>query len=159
MDWETMLAYITGSVEQELLLRNEYLVAENRILRNQLQGRLHLTDGERRALGEVSEGRVPVEAHPVRGEVTSPCAQGLPHPSSPREESPGQGKPSVISHCRTGIPDPRPGSVSGTARWTPPFLPPGSRMSFLTTRPSLTRSKLVSSSLLDSRGCSSQPDQ
>jgi hypothetical protein len=28
-----MLAYITGTVDQELLLRNEYLVAENRILR------------------------------------------------------------------------------------------------------------------------------
>ncbi len=35
MDWKTMLAYISGSVDEELLLRNEYLVAENRILRNQ----------------------------------------------------------------------------------------------------------------------------
>jgi putative transposase len=26
-----MLAHITGTVDQELLLRNEYLVAENRI--------------------------------------------------------------------------------------------------------------------------------
>jgi hypothetical protein len=26
-----MLAYITGTVDQELLLRNEYLAAENRI--------------------------------------------------------------------------------------------------------------------------------
>jgi len=40
MDWKTMLVYITGSVDRELLLRNEYLVAENRILRNRLQGRL-----------------------------------------------------------------------------------------------------------------------
>ncbi len=38
MDWKTMLAYISGSVDKELLLRNEYLVAENRILRNQIQG-------------------------------------------------------------------------------------------------------------------------
>jgi hypothetical protein len=29
MDWKTLLAYITGSVDQELLLRNEYLVTEN----------------------------------------------------------------------------------------------------------------------------------
>ncbi len=36
MDWKTMLAYITGSVDRELLLRNEYLVTENRILRDQL---------------------------------------------------------------------------------------------------------------------------
>ena len=55
MDWKTMLAYITGSVDRELLLRNEYLVVENRILRNQLQGRLRLTDGERRPLAEIGK--------------------------------------------------------------------------------------------------------
>ena len=27
MDWKTMLSYISGSVDEELLLRNEYLVA------------------------------------------------------------------------------------------------------------------------------------
>ena len=51
MDWKTMLAYISGSVDEELLLRNEYLVAENRILRNQITGRLRLNDGERRTPG------------------------------------------------------------------------------------------------------------
>ncbi len=39
MDWKTMLAYISGSVDEELLLRNEYLAAESRILRNQIQSR------------------------------------------------------------------------------------------------------------------------
>ena len=34
---------------------NEYLVAENRVLRNQLQGRLRLTDGERRSLAEIGK--------------------------------------------------------------------------------------------------------
>ncbi len=29
MGWARMLAYITGTVDQELLLRNEYLAAEN----------------------------------------------------------------------------------------------------------------------------------
>ena len=29
MNWKTMLAYISGSVDEELLLRNEYLAAEN----------------------------------------------------------------------------------------------------------------------------------
>ena len=53
MDWKTMLAYITGSVDRELLLRNEYLVTENRILRNQLQGRLRPTDGARTTLAEI----------------------------------------------------------------------------------------------------------
>ncbi len=37
MDWVRILAYITGTVGQELLLRNEYLAAENRILKAQLK--------------------------------------------------------------------------------------------------------------------------
>jgi hypothetical protein len=53
MDWKTLLAYITGSVDQALLLRNEYLVTENRILRNQIPGRVRLTDGERTTLAEI----------------------------------------------------------------------------------------------------------
>ena len=48
MDWKTLLAYITGTVDQELLLRNEYLVTENRILRNQIKGRVRFSDGERK---------------------------------------------------------------------------------------------------------------
>ena len=32
MDWKHLLVYITGTVDQELLLRNEYLVTENRVL-------------------------------------------------------------------------------------------------------------------------------
>src|ERR1017187_1527168 len=47
MIWARMLAYITGTVDQELLLRNEYLAAENRILRAQIQGRLLLSDAEK----------------------------------------------------------------------------------------------------------------
>lgn len=43
MIWTRMLAYITGTVDQELLLRNEYLVAENRILRAKIKGRLLLS--------------------------------------------------------------------------------------------------------------------
>jgi len=37
-----LLAYVSGSVNQELLLRNEYLAAENRILRAKLPTRLRL---------------------------------------------------------------------------------------------------------------------
>ena len=33
MDWARILAYVTGTVDQELLLRNEYLATENRILK------------------------------------------------------------------------------------------------------------------------------
>ena len=54
MDWARMLAYITGTVDQELLLRNEYLAAENRILKAQLKTPLRLTDTERVTLAEIA---------------------------------------------------------------------------------------------------------
>jgi hypothetical protein len=53
MDWKQLLAYITGIVDQEPLLHNAYLVTENRILCNQLQGRVRLSDGERQCLAEI----------------------------------------------------------------------------------------------------------
>jgi putative transposase len=53
MDWPRILAYITGTVDQELLLRNEYLVAENRILRDQVNSRLLLSDSEKKTLAEI----------------------------------------------------------------------------------------------------------
>ena len=53
MDWPRILAYITGTVNQELLLRNEYLAAENRILREQVKGRLLLSESEKKTLAEI----------------------------------------------------------------------------------------------------------
>jgi hypothetical protein len=53
MDWPRLLAYITGTVDQELLLRNEYLAAENRILKAQIKARLRLSDAERTTLAEI----------------------------------------------------------------------------------------------------------
>src|SRR5918994_4597129 len=55
MDWKHLLAYITGSVDEELLLRNKYLVTENRILRQQITGRVSLSDGERKTLAEIGK--------------------------------------------------------------------------------------------------------
>ena len=55
MIWTRLLTYITGSVDQELLLRNEYLATENRILKNQIKGRLRLTDFERISLAEIGK--------------------------------------------------------------------------------------------------------
>ncbi len=73
MSWIKLLAYITGSVDQELLLRNEYLVAENRILRSQITGRVQLNDGERKTLAEIGKklGRKALAevAHIVRPET------------------------------------------------------------------------------------------
>src|SRR6202171_1042978 len=53
--WLRLLAYVTGSVNQELLLRNEYLAAENRILRAKLPLRLRLSNPERTTLAEIGK--------------------------------------------------------------------------------------------------------
>src|SRR5262245_50536822 len=55
MGWKRLLAYITRSVDQELLLRNAYLVTENRLLRKQIPGRVRLNDGERKTLAELGK--------------------------------------------------------------------------------------------------------
>ena len=48
---------------QELLLRNEYLAAENRILRGQIKGRVLLSEGEKVTLAEIAHrlGRMALE--------------------------------------------------------------------------------------------------
>src|SRR5215813_1534588 len=53
--WARLLAYVTGLVNQELLLQNEYLAAENRILRAHLPTRLLLSDSERRTLADIGK--------------------------------------------------------------------------------------------------------
>src|SRR5215470_11528865 len=50
--WARLLVYVTGQVNQELLLQNEYLAAENRVLRGHLPARLRLSDPERRTLAD-----------------------------------------------------------------------------------------------------------
>ena len=52
MDWKQLLVSITRAVDQELRLRNAYLAAEDRILRNQITGRVQLSDGDRQTLAE-----------------------------------------------------------------------------------------------------------
>ena len=47
------MAYITGTVDEELLLRREYLSAEIRILIKQLQGSLRLADPQRQTLAAI----------------------------------------------------------------------------------------------------------
>ena len=51
--WIRLLAYVTGLFNQELPLQNEYLAAENRILRTHLPTRLRLSDPERSTLAEI----------------------------------------------------------------------------------------------------------
>ena len=50
-----LLAYVTGMVNQQLLRLNEYLIAENRILRSHLLARLRLTDPQRATLATIGE--------------------------------------------------------------------------------------------------------
>ena len=50
-----ILAHVTGLVNQHLLLKNEYLVAENRILRSHLPKRLRLSDEERSTPAEIGK--------------------------------------------------------------------------------------------------------
>ena len=51
--WARLLAYVTGLVNQRLLLQNEYLAAENRILRSRFPARMRLSDPERSTLAEI----------------------------------------------------------------------------------------------------------
>jgi hypothetical protein len=55
MDWKHLLVSITGTVDQELLVRNAYLVTEHRMLRNQSKGCVRLSDGERKTLAEIGQ--------------------------------------------------------------------------------------------------------
>ena len=64
-----MLAYVTGMVNQALLLQNEYLVAENRILKGQIKGRLLLSEAEKATLADIAHrlGRKALEEVAVNG--------------------------------------------------------------------------------------------
>src|SRR5580700_5357434 len=53
--WAQLLAYVTGLVNPRLLLQNEYLIAENRILRKHLPARVRLSDPERSTLAEIGK--------------------------------------------------------------------------------------------------------
>jgi len=61
--WARLLAYVTGLVNQNLLLQNDYLAAENRMLRAHLPVRMRLSDPERSTLAKIGKrlGRAAVE--------------------------------------------------------------------------------------------------
>jgi putative transposase len=54
-EWARLLAYVTGLVNHQRLLQNEYLAAENRILRAHLPKRLRLTDPQRCTLADIGK--------------------------------------------------------------------------------------------------------
>src|SRR5262249_18815956 len=103
MDGKHLLADITGTVDQELLLRNEYLVTENRILRNQLKGRIRLSGG----VDAGRAGDVLCLVFPASGGSGSPCGWhhtpsqcGLDGAGSPSRHDGGVGVPGTrpVSH-------------------------------------------------------------
>jgi hypothetical protein len=53
--WLRLLAYVTGLVNQEPVLQNEYLAPENRVLRAHLPARLRLSDAERSTLAGIGK--------------------------------------------------------------------------------------------------------
>ena len=55
MPWQKLLANVTGSIDGEPGLRNEYLVTENRILKSKIKGRFRLKDEERRLLATIGK--------------------------------------------------------------------------------------------------------
>jgi putative transposase len=59
MAWVRLLAYITGTVDQELLLRNEYLAAKNRVLKAPIKTRLELSDAKRARPAEIGHRLAP----------------------------------------------------------------------------------------------------
>lgn len=103
MDWARILAFVTGMVDQELLARNEYLAAENRILKAQLKGRLKLSDAERATLGEIGHrlgrrvlwrgGQCSPAGHHLGlvPQARGPQIRWLEGPSKPRQ-APDQGR-------------------------------------------------------------------
>ena len=54
-NWARLLAFVSGMVNQRLLLQCEYLSAENRILHPHVAGRLRLSDAERSTLAEIGK--------------------------------------------------------------------------------------------------------
>ena len=47
MKTSELMAIVGGHVNEEFLKRNEYLAAENEILRSKIKGRIKFTDDER----------------------------------------------------------------------------------------------------------------
>ena len=97
MEWARILAYVTGTVDQELLARNEYLAAENRILKAQLNGRLKLSDA-----GQAEPNRcvnLLSSAGPLISSTFPLCS--APDPPNPVESAANALSPQ--SSCRLGV--------------------------------------------------------
>lgn len=105
MDWARILAYVSGTVDQELLARNKYLPAENRILKAQLNGRPKLSGAERGVLGEIGHrlGRkVLATSPPSLGRTRSFGGIVSSSPASSKAQWPGNMQAGPGSSRRSG---------------------------------------------------------
>ena len=70
------LALVAGHVDEEILKRNEYLAAENEILRSKIKGRLRLSDAERIRLAKLGHelGRKALEGVAAIVSAVAPAA-------------------------------------------------------------------------------------
>src|SRR5258707_11133178 len=97
--WARLLAYVTGLVNQELLLQNEYLAAENRILRAHLPARLHLSDPERCTLADIGKrlGRKALEkvAHVAKPDTILAWVPKVDRPEVRRIQTPVVSRPTA----------------------------------------------------------------
>jgi hypothetical protein len=80
-----LLAYVTGLINQELLLQVEYLAAENRILRAHAPIRLRLSIEQRSTLAEIGGQRYNPNLRIACKELTPICLKGLIHSSASYE--------------------------------------------------------------------------
>src|SRR5438876_8792764 len=71
MSWKKLLESVSASLNDHMRLRNDYLMAENRILRHQMNGRVQLTDHERQELAALGH-MVKIFKLPFLLEVTPP---------------------------------------------------------------------------------------
>lgn len=71
MSWKKLLESTKESLNDHMRLRNAYLAAENRILRRQIEGRVQLTDSERKELAEMG-AKLGKKAHSEIATIAKP---------------------------------------------------------------------------------------
>jgi hypothetical protein len=117
----SLLAYGTGSVEERLILRHTYLVAEHSILRRHIKGRLSLGNAEHTTLAERSKQleKQTLEEIATTGELLSQRRDS----SAPMGETRTSGSPGATrtatsgSFSRSALPTGRPIRSHTSTRW------------------------------------------
>jgi hypothetical protein len=110
MDWQVLLASSTDALDQALLLRHEYLVTENHLLRNQIEGHMRLSDGERKTMTDMTK-KPGKQASAETTSIVMPGTSLASHPSVVarkftehlRAESRSNGTPGSSPHAAESV--------------------------------------------------------